>query len=579
MKLSISVSFVFLAYGTWVARAVNGTQYELSIYQSTPHVFWVAVVFATAIGLFHLFREDSTHTQILSSGLLVLTISVITALPLVRGYFFYGAGDPMTHLGWVKQLLWGELDVRNFFYPGLHLLSGTLSITLDMSARRALNIAAWLFVPVWLIFMPLLVRELTESHTGWVVGIAVALTLIPLNPINVRVIPLPSAQMILFAPFPLYLYLQYFKRPNTRRLQFSVLLPVVFTAVVFYHPQQALNILVVIGTFTVLSNNFRDSSSRFSNTGVPLILACGAILMMWIVSKQPFEDSAGILLAGMAQVVQEIILGGGGDTSSAAAATSRFGSARALGYSIPVLLFKMLGKNVLIGIAALCFLVIASYKEFDLQTRLLAISSLPVIGFFVAFIAAGQFNQWMRYAGFLAAIVSITSAVGLARMIESDWRPTVSKSVVVCIVCLSLVLSVPIIFQSPYIAVHNRQVTESQYSGYELAFENADQSIPFLHIRAKTQRFESAIYGSTDATPISVDYFPQQGKVPDHFANQSLENHYNAKRYLSVTSADVTRETRLYQGYRYTMPDFRYLERSANRIVDNGGYRLYLIEG
>jgi hypothetical protein len=45
------LSFIFITYAIYIISLVPASYYELSIYQSTPIVFWVAVVIGLANGI------------------------------------------------------------------------------------------------------------------------------------------------------------------------------------------------------------------------------------------------------------------------------------------------------------------------------------------------------------------------------------------------------------------------------------------------------------------------------------------------------------------------------------------------
>ncbi|MDB2252227.1 hypothetical protein PM033_10625 [Halorubrum ezzemoulense] len=505
----------------------------------------------------------------------MLGVAAIAALPMIRGYYFYGTGDPMTHLGWVKQILWGTLNMDEFFYPGLHLLAAEISKISGLTPRHSLNLTAWLFTPIWLVFCPLLVRELTNSNEGLYIGGVAALILTPLNPINVRLVPLPSAQMVFFLTVVLYLYFRFFTDTLGDDTAAKITLGTVLTSVVFYHPQQAINAIVLLGLLIVIAKIVDSESETIETRPLTTVIAVGVLLVAWITSKETFHEVFQNLTLGLIATIQGII-SGVPQGSAGAGSASRLESARALGYNIPLLGLKFIGKTLVAGAAALLLAVSElRNKRISLPVRLLVASSAMLL-FGGAFAGIGMINQVARYAGVFIAIGSIVGAVGLTKYINSNGAPT-RRTIITILLCASIIISVPVMFQSPFVALYNRQVTESQYQGYETAFEYGNNDIEYVHLRSETRRFEAAIYGSRAATDIEIDWASNQGRVPDHFVNQSLPAYYDGARYISITDADRIREDDLYNGYRYAKSDFVYLGQATHRVVDTNGYQLYFL--
>src|SRR6056297_3153531 len=116
-KGALLVGFASLAAAVLVAHGSPPEGYELSIYAATPTGFWVGVGVALAVAVtVGLAREDLTHRLALVLG--GTAMLAVAGLPVIRSYYFFGAGDSLTHLAWVKDIAAGRLSVLNFLYPG-----------------------------------------------------------------------------------------------------------------------------------------------------------------------------------------------------------------------------------------------------------------------------------------------------------------------------------------------------------------------------------------------------------------------------------------------------------------------------
>ena len=92
LKLFLPITFLLLSIGQCLAwmRPTDGT--EISIYTSTPALFWFAIIFALVLGLLiiirHLTKAD-LQKHVLVSGTLLLAHASLSFISLfiVRGYY------------------------------------------------------------------------------------------------------------------------------------------------------------------------------------------------------------------------------------------------------------------------------------------------------------------------------------------------------------------------------------------------------------------------------------------------------------------------------------------------------------
>ncbi|MFB6164758.1 MAG: hypothetical protein ABEJ31_06320 [Haloarculaceae archaeon] len=122
VKFGLLLGFAALAAAVAVAHGAPARGYELSIYDATPTAFWLAVCAAGLLALLgSAYSPPGSPTRTAALALAYGTALAVAALPILRGYRFFGAGDSLTHLGWVKDLSTGALSPLHLLYPGVHL--------------------------------------------------------------------------------------------------------------------------------------------------------------------------------------------------------------------------------------------------------------------------------------------------------------------------------------------------------------------------------------------------------------------------------------------------------------------------
>src|SRR6056297_312864 len=110
LKLGLAAGFLALAAAALVAHRNPATGYEQSVYAGTQTVVWIGIEVAFAVALTVALLAGAGRIRGAAVALGVGTTTLLAGLPVVRGYHFYGGADSLTHLGWTRELLAGELS-------------------------------------------------------------------------------------------------------------------------------------------------------------------------------------------------------------------------------------------------------------------------------------------------------------------------------------------------------------------------------------------------------------------------------------------------------------------------------------
>jgi hypothetical protein len=206
------------------------------------------------------------------------------------------------------------------------------------------------------------------------------------------------------------------------------------------------------------------------------------------------------------------------------------------------------------------------------------IGGVALFAFAVLHFFGSTSSLFFRHLGFGMIILSVLGAVGLylaVRATGDRWTAPgwshAGRTAISGMAIVALVLSLAIVFPSPYIYSPSFHVTEAQTEGYRTAFAHAEEDVPFAGVRGGAERYSEsfpAVEGKPSRTIIDADL--DEG-VPS----------FETDRYLVVTTTDEYREVWAYREFRVTRSEFRAVENDVDtsRVQSTGEFRLYRVPG
>lgn len=600
----LTIGFLALALAVRAARTDPATGWELSIYRATPIAFWIGVLVATvAAALTALHAREGSHLRKLALLLGPLGVVSVVALPVVRGYYFFGAGDALSYLGWTRLIEDGGLNPVEFLYPGIHSVAIFTSHASGLPLRRTLMTVPTVFAAGFVAFVALAVGRIASTRRGVVAGAFAATLLLPVNNISTFLLPYPTLEAIFFAPIVFYLLFRYVTDGGelagvSDRLAltpFGILFVLASVATVLYHPQigsALIAILVAILGVQLLAPRLQSRVGRLElaehrTIAFPTVLV-GAFAALWT----PRFDRAHGALQGVLEGMRSRIFG----AESSGNVSQQGDSLTELGGSLLEVFLKLFGVSLLLSMVAGVVLLLAVARRLgddpDRNALLtyLAVGFVPLLGLFALFFGAGITSLSFRYLGFVMLLVTIVVAVAFADGLPvggTSLSPPTSlptptrKTLAVAVFVLLLTPQLLLVFHSPHIYQASSQVTQQQYEGYETAFEHRDADVQFAGLRTGPVRYVDAIYGTTtdDTTPDGQVFEGRNEGIPFEVFGNNATSHYDACRYVALDDANYEREVTLYDGLRYDEADFASMETTPaiHRVQSNGEHRLYLI--
>lgn len=591
-RIWLCLGFLSITVAVLIAYQNPATGYELSIYSETPITYWICLSGALLLSALLVFSRLDGPAQSLGVALGSLSMTTIVATPIIRGYYYYGTSDSLSHLGTAREIQNGILDVTGNRYPIVHTFGSVFTDVTGVELQHSLLIIVVVFIFSFFVFIPVVINKLTQDSRLAYIGLYASFLLLPLNHLSPSNYIHPTSQAIMYAPVIIYAFISVYR--ETVR-SYSILFFLVSTMFVMLHLQQAANLVLFFATIAVIQVGYlklkKNQSADTRKFVYPLAIAFALVFWLWVQDIETFWSS-----------VANTIVVPFTETDVAASTVSRSVSLEQVGGSLPEVFVKLFSVQLLFsiftgilmisvilrsaGISILHSIQEALTADTDAEQILLLYfigGFIPVSAVFVVYLIGGISDQYFRHLGTLMVFATILGSITVGRTIEYLGRRvsvrTARRSAQILVVAF-LIATLPVVFASPYFYAPNEQVTEAQMSGYETTFANQNNLIVYDDVRSSVSNYGNAIRGRG----IRDDEYYRAGDdgegIPDHFANQSLREYYDQKMYVPVTEADRIRDPILWEGFRFSHDDFRYLDSKPgiNNIQSNDGYDLYLIE-
>ncbi|SFK70813.1 hypothetical protein SAMN04487950_0698 [Halogranum rubrum] len=598
VRLGLTAGYLSLAVGVLAARAVPATSYEPSPYTATPILFWVGLVVAVTLGLASS-AVGSRLGRYGGLGLAGLATVAFLALPFIRSYYFYGSGDALTHLGWAQGMLEPGFGFFDLIYPGGHSLSLYLSQMMGVPVRHGLMYAMLAVSVVTLLFVPLSVWVVLRDKRVLAFAAVTAMLMLPMN--NISTHPGFHTYTLGTLYFPLVLYMTF--KHITRGADdetlpswlsaVSLLSPIPLAAMVFYHPQVAIDVVILLATVLTVGYIYRrrasgdlDSAQFRHRLLVGQVVVITAIFVYWTLRYEKTysfaENTTNSLLSFL-----ETGEGVGSITQDRANSGQQLGENVLLELFLKLFLVKVAYIGVATAlVAAKLFGRVNNKSESDsgMVITYLGFSGLTLGPFFAVQYLGNVSSYFFRHLGFAMVLVGVLAAVGLfyfARHVSPHvgQRGRALFTVFgVLVLCLSLVAYYP----SPYVYLPSSHTPETQFVGYQTTFDTLPEETPLAKVRIGPSRFSDALGAEVPGRLLWGVPGPQMdslGNITEFRENNGTDV---PAYYLVVSERDRGREVDGFHGIRYQNDDFERVQTATDsrisRVQTNGDYEVYYID-
>ena len=557
---------------------ING--YEISIYDVYPTYLWIflgaTLFFSECIFLLKLFSNDRSKLWLIAFLSMIMVNSILCFMPLIRGYFFYGKGDALTHVFFVRQIIErGRIGVD--VYPAGHLMAAFFSKVLHISPFLAVNIVPPLFYLFYIFSIYLFSKKFFKDEKELILALMI-LTL-PIQS-SISTIFVPNALSFFMIPIIFYTIFS----NNLQFLRKTLILFIFILTLFLYHSVTAAYTCILIFIVVIVMAIFSDKtdiSISFVNTKilykllflVSIVIGIG-ILMMYFLSPQFFSYILFKFTTLFNSVPQSKVYG------------ELVKRAKPTIFDILKIFLLKFGQLITILLYSLFLFLLIIYnkkkKHYTFGCRLIfllvGIMFFVMVGLFSFF---GKFLlSFSRTFKFLLFLLPL--------FIASSWKYTMyfsGKVKLFCIITFVFFVTVLIFFSlwtalpSPLSKIENQQETQMSLKGASWFFEK-NGGLKTFELSPLHREYDAL--GRRGVLRLDKNVNPPNHFTYDH--NQFFGEMYKEDRYLSICAQSRIYSPKIWPEFRdrwkYDPEDFKKLEidYTVNKIYFNGDVEFYYIK-
>lgn len=551
------------------------TTYEISIYTSTPTLFWISITYNVVVSilylLINLFKKFSkfplySYIQIILSNCLVISLFAI------KGYYAYlGRGDTLSYAGLITQISESHFIYKDNFYPLISILISQINQVISIQIIQIVNYIPIFFYLIFVFGIIAWSKELipNEIYTQICFICSVPLFFPWFYP---TIYPMLIATLLL--PLVFYSLKKFEYNKN-----FMIIVILLLLANVFLHPIVMIFLIAFLCLLVILEQ-FKYIRKKFNyhlKTKTYNILFLSSIMfLMWLIIQY-------YLLNGLNIIIQTILEFPERQSTSSIA----LGYTAILGINDTLQYFLLTNSDELL-IFLLSFIAIyilfknPQYisKEYDtlryLACCLISGNMMLTILFFIT-----------RIHGPLRLMnlnLNIIFAIILAGFLIWHYTKKDSKIVVslfIIIIIFSSVSSIFSLYPSPLTIRPNDQISKYDIFALNWLISLKDPNFKVLSIETSADPFAQYILGDEYYKRIDFNRGSRENPLPNHFVSiqYGVNNSYNSNYYVVISEFDILAYTTVWEKInKFNNNDFNNLNNYfiINKIYDNNDFRVYL---
>jgi hypothetical protein len=589
-RLLSIIAFVSIIFSVIIiAQTPYSNTYEISIYNVYPIYFWILLSIPISIAFLKvIIEEKSNYYTFTILGGALFSIFILLGLPFFRGYPFYGAGDTLTHLGMIKDIvISGHIGLHNP-YPIIHLLIFSLSTISNLTPEKISLFIPTIFVFLFIISMFLLSKSLGYSKKESLFVMLFSIVPVLGTGLTTEYIN-PSLQAFLYIPFALFLFFK--SRNSERKMEFSIILLISLFLIAFFHPEPLiyLTIFFVVLFFVSkfekkLNQGFNKPNLSIQRISLPLSFLIVASLA-WFSTTLVFGNSVfqiyNTFILNLQNTPPPIATLIGGFHISIVDVLSTI--AKQYGIMLVYLIFGAF--LVLYAI----FKIILKKKITFLNLLLASIFSAFALTSLVFLTKGTSIGiQVLRPIKYPLLIATLILGIYFSTFIKNLNLKSISHVFIIIIFVFILpFIAITSTFPSPSMQEYNYEPTQSDIQGMSFFLDNRNNTIYATEVLpfAYQSRYADYLLGYEAK---KTNLISGTNTTPPHFGynstNSEIGSYYKKSEYLLMYPPSLIYYPEIYPNYEnlwiYTPSDFENLEnndKSVNSVYNNGKFQLFLI--
>jgi len=561
LLISSIISFIMIILGL-ISLVVTPTQgYEVSIYDSTPIIFWVAVILglfnAVLVLSYSMDRELKTKFIVIAIMQIILCNILLLSLYALRGYIYLERGDTLSYIGLSVDILnYGNFG-RNF-YPVFSILITDISLLTDVSIIQVSKYLTALFYFLYMLSIYCLSKHII-SKRSYITASIIASTPLFFAWFYTTVYYMLLSMLLL----PLFLYIIF----RLKSKGFTIIGIIFCSIFSISHPIIAMLSLILLLAIIIYFWYHKESSTRKIQIFFVLI---STILFGWYLVQL-------ILLKNVAALVSQFL--GQVETPSTAEAATYYLTNIDLITTIRTAILLLTDEIIyfcLIVILSL-FLIKIRVTNRNLKVTLLCfiVVNIVVLGLF--FLA--KLHTPIRLINLNPAMTLAPLLVGYLLFSTTHLRLKKYRLFLICMILIATTTCIFSLYQSPLTYRPTDHVTLSEEKGFTWMFSSKVNWISTADVSTPAERYADMILGYTE-----------QHKRLDLKRDFQFQNHFGISndlvipvdrdRYFIVSKYDIQAYAYVWKDLnKYSHDDFTKIDicRNVDKIYSNKEFSIYLL--
>jgi len=600
IKIIGAICFALIAIAAFTAWNSPAKGYESSIYTATPIIFWMALIFSLACGVsivaHQIYTKQYQKNNLWVIGLTLVFVVYIAMLSLwiVRGYALWCAGDPLTHLGKIQNLISSGHIEKSNFYPIAHVYSVEISLICNIPTIIPHKYVPLIFGILSAPFMYLFAKSILPEKGQVILATVASMALLQGWYLNLTSNHLSN----LAFPLALFLLVKSFS-PGTAPWKILFIIMVFLFAP--FHPVPTLMLLSILLTIWLFPKLFAAPRENILSGNTITIsrfnFAISALLFVWAITWVSSFYVWDATIRNIHTLITE-----GGETHLMRLVTN-IQYAEVYGYNVTEYFFKLYtGIVIYIILALIAFPILRKRVRFQSNlTNLgslygpLAICAMFIMVLYFLNIGFGPLRL------LIYIVILCTPFVGfmLYEMLKHAWSGSgflskLTAALVLIILIGATMNGIMKLYPSPYIYEANWQITQTEILGMDWFLHNKDTSKELTSWSIPPGRFAAFLLtpqersGRQDLRRLKGGLcVPDELRLPYHFGYEnysSLGEYYSKDLYLVLNRKDKVMYTEIFPRmakFRFLPQDFHRLEEdpSVCKLYSNGGFESWYIHG
>lgn len=560
--LFTTISFVLISYSLLLIARNPVTGYEISIYSSTPLIFWISILFGLINGISLLWSSISTRSskQFYVGFFQVIFFNVLLVLlPKLRNYvLIMGRGDNAEYVGYAKDVsIYGHIFNYNF-YPYTSVLISQISQILNTSELEVSKFIPALFTIIYMLSIYCWAKSLNQGQKFTIYSLTAS-------------VPLffawffPTIYHMLIASLILPISFYVISKNNDFRFR---ILAILFCLIIpFAHPIISLIFLSYL-ICIFFEEQLSDSKSHQVSSQLLMIFIISSFI--WYIAQYSLIKNAILILS---QIKNALFLNSQGTTTLNVASgyVSKMGLFTAA-KSFLIMTFDEFTYYVF-SLLSIFFILNNSKKD------LLRVSLCFIVGslFYVFLFITSSAHTPYRLINLDTNMIFAPLLLGYLMVFLRDRYRVVLNLVII----LSVITTVASLYQSPITTYPNDHFTAYDISGAKWLLDSKGENISAITVMSSLGRYSSLIYGSNYT-------LARESLVQSRYSflkNSSLIDNsiFPAKKtqYFLLTQFEKQTYSTVWKGIgQFNETEFKSIasSKNVNHIYDNQEFSIYLIK-